>query len=197
MKLQALSLDKIKDTIRDYIQESCEVKEKLYSQCIDVIFAIVEKVLSVLKDGKKIIVFGNGGSASDSQHFAAELVGRFQKERKAFAVLALTTNTSTLTAVANDYSFQDVFRRQLEAFLSPGDLIIALSTSGNSPNVLDAVSYAKACGNFTIAFTGKDGGRLAQLADLSLRVPSCRTSIIQESHIAVIHLICLLVEQLL
>ncbi|HAJ56225.1 MAG TPA: phosphoheptose isomerase [Candidatus Omnitrophica bacterium] len=152
-------------------------------------------IIDALKKGKKVLIFGNGGSAADSQHFAAELVGRFQKERIGLPAISLTTDTSNLTALANDYSFDRVFSRQLQALGMPGDIAFAISTSGKAKNVLEAARLAGKTGLKTIALTGKDGGALAHLADISLIVPSFVTARIQESHILVIHIICELVEE--
>jgi len=185
----------MKEKIRDYFEKSIEVKKSFFNNNKDKIEKAVEKLVSVLKKGNKILVFGNGGSAADSQHIAAELVSRFRKEKKAFPVLALTTNTSVLTAVANDYSFEDIFWKQLEAFLNPGDMVIAISTSGRSRNVIKAVEYSKRRGGFVIAFTGGDGGELVEISDMSFVVPANETSIIQEVHITLAHLFCLLIEE--
>jgi D-sedoheptulose 7-phosphate isomerase len=140
------------------------------------------------------MVCGNGGSAADAQHMAAELVGRFMMERRAFPVVALTTNSSTLTAWANDYSYETVFARQVEALAQAGDALIGISTSGNSPNILRAVEVAKARNVHTIGLSG-EGGRLAGMADLCLCVPSRSTPRIQEAHITVIHILCALIEK--
>jgi D-sedoheptulose 7-phosphate isomerase len=194
MKLLQLSLANLKKEIENYLIQSISVKEEILRENVFVIYKIAKKILDVLKNGKKIIIFGNGGSAADSQHIAAELVGKLKRKRKAYPAIALTTNTSTLTAISNDYSFKDVFKRQLEAFLNKGDLILAISTSGNSENVIKAVEFARRRKNFVIAFTGKNGGRLAKISNISLKVPSTKTSIIQEVHITIAHIICQLVE---
>lgn len=151
-------------------------------------------LIQCLKKGGKVLVFGNGGSAADSQHFAAELVGRFQKERRALAAMALSTDTSILTALANDYSFDCVFARQIEALSKNGDVAFAISTSGQAKNVLQAVKNAKRNGLITIGLTGKNGGQLARLADLSIIAPASCTARIQELHILIIHILCEIVE---
>ena len=138
---------------------------------------------------------GNGGSAADSQHFAAELVGRFEYDRPGLASIALTANTSTLTAIGNDYGFDRIFARQVEALCKPKDCVMAISTSGKSPNVLQAVRSAKAIGATTIGLTGYDGGELRQLADQCLVVPVRNTAVVQELHVLVCHILCDLVEQ--
>lgn len=180
--------------IEDSIRRSISTKEQLLN-FVDVIGKIAEKMVGTLRRGGKIIFFGNGGSAADAQHLAAELVVRFAKERKAIAAIAITTDTSVLTAIANDYSFADIFTRQLEALLRKEDLVIAISTSGNSPNILEALSFARNCGVETVGFTGAKGTKMQDLTNLSIMVPSTETSRIQESHILVGHILCDLVEQ--
>jgi D-sedoheptulose 7-phosphate isomerase len=143
-----------------------------------------------LKLGNKLLICGNGGSAADSQHFAAEVVGRFEKERKGFSAIALTTDTSALTAIGNDYGFDKVFSRQVEALGQKGDILIGISTSGNSNNVIEAVKVAKGLGIFTVGLLGKDGGQLKDLVDKAFIVRSNNTARIQEVHITFIHAIC-------
>ncbi len=145
----------------------------------------------------KVLLFGNGGSAADSQHIAAELMGRFARERRALPAIALTVNTSNLTAISNDYSYEEVFARQIEALGRPGDVAVGISTSGNSPNVVKALERAKAAGLVTQALTGQRGGKCAEVADLALRAPSNDTPRIQELHITVGHIVCDLVEEAL
>ncbi|MBF0490847.1 MAG: D-sedoheptulose 7-phosphate isomerase, partial [Candidatus Omnitrophica bacterium] len=145
----------------------------------------------------KLFFCGNGGSAADSQHIAAEFVGRFQKERKAWPAIALTTDTSALTALGNDYSFDIVFSRQLEALGQKGDVLVGISTSGNSKNVLEAVKKAKELGMTTIGVTGGTGGQLASLCDITIVAASAKTARIQESHLCIFHSICELVENAL
>lgn len=149
-----------------------------------------ELLISTIRSGSKIFICGNGGSASDAQHFAAELTGRFERERRALPALALSTDTSAITAIGNDYGFDFIFSRQLEALAKPGDLLVAISTSGSSKNVLQAVSYAKNNQIATIGLLGRDGGQLKDEIDLSLVVPSMRTARIQEMHILIVHLWC-------
>ncbi len=157
-----------------------------------------EVVTETLRRGNKVLVAGNGGSAADAQHFAAELVGRYgRRERRALPALALTTDTSLLTAVANDYSFDDVFARQVQGLGNVGDLLVGISTSGNSPNVVKALVGARECGLATLGFTGTGGGKMATLCDHLVAVPSDETPRIQELHITLLHILCELVEQAL
>lgn len=148
-----------------------------------------------IESDRTIFFLGNGGSAADSQHLAAEFVGRFVRERRGLPAISLTTNTSTLTAVANDYGFERVFARQVEALVRPGDVVVGLSTSGNSPNVLRALEQAKQIGAVTVGLTGRTGGKMAAVCDLCLRVPSEVTARIQEAHILIGHLVCELVDE--
>ena len=146
-------------------------------------------------DGRKLLIFGNGGSAADAQHMAAELVNRFQRERAAFAALALTTDTSILTSIANDYSFDRVFVRQLEALGQPGDVALGITTSGASPSVVKALETARSRGLKTIAITGRDGGQAGLVVDVHVNVPAESTARVQEVHRTLIHAICELVEE--
>ncbi len=162
---------------------------------------LIEKAVGVvhqaLKNGYKILFFGNGGSASDSQHLAAEFVGRYEKERRALPAIALTTDTSILTAIGNDYGYDRVFERQIEALGSKGDVAFGISTSGNSKNVLLGIKKAKEKGLYTIGLSGRDGGELKSLVDLSFVVPSQKTARVQEAHIMIGHIICERVDELL
>ncbi len=157
--------------------------------------AIVEAIVRALRSGKKVLWFGNGGSAAEAQHMAAELSGRFLRERPALASEALSVNTSTLTAIGNDYGYEYVFARQVEAFAVPGDVVIGLTTSGNSPNVVRGLQAAKARGAVTVAFTGNGGGAVAEVADLVLLGPDGYAAIVQEVHQVMAHIVCDLVEQ--
>ncbi len=150
-----------------------------------------------LRNGGKLLVMGNGGSAADAQHFAAEIVGRFKLERKALPAVALSTDTSILTAIGNDYGFDLVFRRQVEALAASGDVVVGISTSGNSPNVLTALELARERGCRTVGLLGKDGGTIKAACDLALIVPSHDTPRVQEGHITIIHIVCDLVERAL
>jgi D-sedoheptulose 7-phosphate isomerase len=148
-----------------------------------------------VKDGRKLLVFGNGGSAADAQHMSAELVGRFQRERAAIAAIALTTDSSILTSVANDYSFKQVFARQIEALGQAGDVAFGISTSGESPNVALALQVAKAKGLKTIALTGRDGGAVGRAAELHVNVPDQSSARVQEVHRTLIHVMCEVIEE--
>ena len=152
-------------------------------------------MLEAVKAGHKLLIFGNGGSASDAQHMSAELVGRYQRERAAIAAIALTTDTSILTSVANDYSYKQVFARQIEALGQAGDVAFGISTSGESPNVVVALQVAKAKGLKTIALTGRDGGSVGRAADLHVNVPDQSTSRVQEVHRTLIHVMCEVIEE--
>ncbi|MDP2938323.1 MAG: D-sedoheptulose 7-phosphate isomerase [Candidatus Omnitrophota bacterium] len=185
----------MRDKIKDILLESIQVKEELLRKQIGQIMEITNLVIEALKNKGKIILFGNGGSASDSQHIAAELVGRFKKERAALAAISLAVNTSVITSLANDYGYEAVFARQIEALANKNDVAIGISTSGKAKNVAAAIRQAKKMGLKTVALTGGDGGELAKLADLSLVVPSLVTARIQEAHITVGHIICELVEE--
>ena len=147
--------------------------------------------------GGKLVLFGNGGSAADAQHVAAEFVGRFNLERKGFAAIALTVDTSILTSIANDYGFEQVFSRQVEALVKETDIVIAISTSGNSPNVLKGIEEAKKRGAKVISFTGKSGGKMAKASDILINVNSSDTWHVQEAHIVILHAICKLTEGIL
>lgn len=186
----------MKEKIKGILRDSSGVKTRILENddILGKIQASAETILSCLGKGGKVLIFGNGGSAADSQHFAAELVGRFQNERRALAAVALTTDTSILTALANDYSYDAVFKRQIEALAGCHDVAFAISTSGMAKNVLEAAKLSKHLGLRTIGLTGKDGGELAKLADIPLIVPSSVTARIQETHIAIIHILCELVE---
>lgn len=181
-------------TIENIFKESIQVKQDTLEQNKDKIVDAVEAISKALNADRKVILFGNGGSAADSQHIAAELIGRFQKERKALAAIALTTDTSILTALSNDYGIDIVFARQMEGLGQKGDVAIGISTSGNSKNVIEGLKTAKSKGLTTVSLTGCGGGAIAQLTDISLIVPSEVTARIQESHVCIAHAICELVE---
>ena len=184
----------MKEFIQKRISESIRVKEETLKKNIDVVAQMADEMTQALKRENKIVFFGNGGSAADSQHVAAEFIGRFQKERKSLPAVALTTDSSILTALGNDYGFDVVFARQLEGLGKKGDVAVAISTSGNSKNVIEAVKQAKKMGIKTLGFTGCGGGKLAPLCDLSLVVASDVTARIQESHICFFHILCEIVE---
>lgn len=181
--------------ISDYIERSIRTKKEVQKTRVEVIARIAEVIVDAYRQGKKVVWFGNGGSAADAQHLSCELVSKFFLERKALASIALTTNTSELTAIANDYTFDQIFARQVEALVKPGDVVIGISTSGNSPNVIEGINEAKYLGAITVAFTGASGGKLKGNVDFLLDVPSEITPHIQESHIMIGHVICYLVEK--
>lgn len=184
-----------KKRIEEIIREDVTIKERLIKLQIDNIEKAAQLIISSLKKGGKLILFGNGGSAADSQHIAAELVGRFKKQRKALPAIALTTNASILTAIGNDYGYEQTFKRQVEALAAENDVVFGISTSGNAKNVIEAVESANGMGIVTIGLTGGGGGKLAKIAKLSIIVPSENTPRIQESHIVIGHIICELVEE--
>ena len=179
------------------LQESLAVKRAILEnrQLVEAIAVLGAALAGALRSGRKVFFFGNGGSAADAQHLAAELAGRYLRERSALPGLALTTNTSCLTAIANDYGYDFVFARQLQAIGSRGDVAVGISTSGNSPSVLRAVEAARGMGMITVGMTGAGGGKLKPLADYCLCVPSDRTPRIQEAHILVGHILCEIVEE--
>jgi len=154
-----------------------------------------QMLIDTFASGNKLLVMGNGGSAADAQHFAAEMVGRFLMERRALPAISLTTDTSALTAIGNDYGFDKVFSRQVEALARPGDVVVGISTSGNSENIALALQSARKLGCRTIALLGRDGGKIRDLVDIPLIIPSSATPRIQEGHITVIHIMCDLLEQ--
>jgi D-sedoheptulose 7-phosphate isomerase len=167
----------------------------LKGACSGEIVACAELILETVAGGGKILLCGNGGSAADAQHMAAEFVGRFETERRPLAAIALTTDTSALTAISNDYGFERVFARQVEALARDGDLLIALSTSGDSPNIISAVMSARSQGCKVVGMTGENGKKLASLCDRCVLVPSARTARIQEAHIAIAHIWCEMIDE--
>lgn len=179
--------------IQQIIEESIAVKQSLFAQTAEIEKA-AELIVESLKKGGKIYLFGNGGSAADSQHIAAELVGKFEKHRKGFPAIALSTDTSILTSVANDYGFENIFIRQLEALLSPGDVAVGITTSGSSANVVKALQFAKKQGAKTIALTGRRGESLRKLCDVAIIVNSEVVARIQECHILIGHIFCAIAE---
>ena len=181
--------------IAKWLEESAQIKRAIAAGNTREIEYMVNLITTAYKAGGKVILFGNGGSAADAQHIAAELVGRFKLDRRPLPAIALTTNTSTLTAVANDCGYEAVFSRQIEALVKKKDVVIGISTSGNSPNVIEAIIMAKLKGAKTIGLTGCNGGKLAEVADLVLAVPSDSTPRIQEAHITIGHIVCELVER--
>ncbi len=187
----------MRERIKDVLLESIQIKEELLRSYISQIKEMSELMIEALRKNGKVMLFGNGGSAADAQHIAAELVGRFKRDRTAMAAIALTTNTSVLTSLANDYGYEVVFAKQIEALGQKNDIAIGISTSGKAKNVALGIKQAKKMGIRTVALTGGDGGDIAKLADTSLVVPSAMTARVQEAHITIGHIICELVEQAL
>ncbi len=177
------------------LRAHCEVIAAMERELTPRIAETVTLLADTFRSGHKLLVMGNGGSAADSQHLAAEIVGRFKMERRGLPAIALSTDSSILTALGNDYGFDAVFTRQIEALATPGDLVLGISTSGKSRNVVAALKLAKHRGCRTVGLLGGDGGEIAGLVDLPLVVPSCETPRIQEGHITIIHVICDLLEQ--
>ena len=189
-------VDDLGDTISRSLGDAAGLRDELAERCAEPAAAAARAIASCFRRGGKVLLFGNGGSAADAQHIAAELVGRFSTDRRALPAIALTTDTSTLTAVANDLGFEQVFARQIEALGQRGDVAFAISTSGGSPNVLAGVGAARERGLRVVALTGGDGGALAATADVAIVVPSTSTPRIQEGHLALEHAICEAVERI-
>lgn len=183
------------ETIKFQLAEHTVLIRKIEETLTDEIAAAVVMLQDALGAGNKLLVMGNGGSAADAQHFAAEIIGRFKMERSALPAIALTTDSSVLTAIGNDYGFDKVFSRQVEGLGLPGDVVFGISTSGNSPNVLAALSEAQLLGCKTIALLGCGGGAIKTVADIAIIVPSGDTPRIQEAHATIIHIICDLLEK--
>ena len=184
------------EEIRRQLEESARVKQSFSNELIARIGQFSEKSAAALRGGGKIVFFGNGGSAADALHLAAELVVRLRADRRGLAALALTTNPSVLTAAGNDYGFERIFSRQIESLVASQDVLVALSTSGASPNIARGIEAGRARGAFLVAFTGETGGDLAGKVDLLLNVPSQDPQRIQEAHITIGHIACSLIEQL-
>jgi len=181
----------------DSLQLNVQADIDAHRQAVECVAAMEDRlteaanlVAQTFANGGKVLVCGNGGSASDAQHFAAELTGRYQKDRRGYPAVALTTDTSALTSIGNDYGFEEIFARQIQALSRPGDLLVAISTSGNSANVLRAVEYARENNIRTIGLLGRDGGKLASMVDIALTINVDSTARIQEAHILMLHIIC-------
>lgn len=185
----------MEDLIRGFIAESIEVKEKILHDGVDNIMDATIMIINALKAGKKVLIFGNGGSAADAQHLAAEFVNRFLFDRPALPSIALTTDTSVLTSISNDSAYKFIFSRQVEALGEKGDVAIGISTSGSSGNVVEGLRAAKEVGLSTIALIGGKSGSVEEFSDVVIGVPSVCTPRIQESHIMIGHIICQLVEE--
>jgi D-sedoheptulose 7-phosphate isomerase len=187
----------MREKILRAFKESMSVKQKFVNENIETIIEVSNVLAETFSSGGKLLLFGNGGSACDASHIAAEFVNRFKKERPAFPALALNTDMAVLTSIANDYDYVNVFERQLKAFAQEGDIVIAISTSGSSPNVVKAVETAKRKKIKTIAFTGEKGDKLAAKSDYVFAVPSNNTARIQETHITLAHVLCQMVDEIL
>ena len=183
------------EIVRRAIQESIDVEAELLEQFVPTIAELAALLVRAFRAGHKVVLFGNGGSAADAQHVAAELVNRFVVDRDALPAIALSTNTSVLTSVANDTAFEQVFARQVQALVQEGDVAVGISTSGNSPNVLKGILAATEKGAVALGFTGRSGGKLKELVDICFCVPSHSTPRVQEAHITAWHAICEVVEQ--
>ena len=181
--------------IEHFVKESLRVKSEFFQNNATLIADTAEKMAQALRDGRKILLFGNGGSAADAQHIAAEFIGRFIPDRMPLAALSLATDSSALTSLGNDYGFNAVFSRQVQALGNTGDIAIGISTSGNSPNVLAAMDVARTKGLLTIGFTGESGGKMNGRTDVLFRVPSGMTPRIQETHITLGHVLCELIDR--
>ncbi len=187
-----------RDLVIKTVKDSIEAKELFFNEeNISLVLRSAEAIVESFNSGGKLLIAGNGGSASDAQHMAAEFVNRFEIERPPLPALALTTDTSNITSIGNDYSFDEIFSKQIKALGRSGDIFIAISTSGNSPNIIKAVEAAREIGIKVIGLTGKGGGELAPLSDILLNVETETTARIQEVHITVIHILCSLVDEML
>ncbi len=187
--------ERMSQRAREALLASAQAKERAAHEVPDTIAAAAEIIIGALREGHLVAFCGNGGSAADAQHLAGELVGRFKIHRPAIRAIALTTDTSVLTAIANDFGYEQTFARQVEALLGPGDVLVAISTSGNSPNVLEACRAAAARGARTVSLAGPDGGALKDTAEVCLCAPAEDTPRIQEIHLTAGHIICELVEE--
>ncbi|RNC65825.1 MAG: SIS domain-containing protein [Desulfuromonadales bacterium] len=183
------------EAVTSQLRSHREVMEAVERDLAPGIAAFATMLVTALGEGKKLLVMGNGGSAADAQHFAAEIVGRFKMERRGLPAVSLTTDTSILTAIGNDYGFDAIFRRQVEALADEGDVVVGISTSGSSKNVYEALHLARELGCRTVGLLGRDGGTIKGLVDLDLTMPSSDTPRIQEGHITIIHIVCDLVEK--
>jgi D-sedoheptulose 7-phosphate isomerase len=190
-----LSKDAALELLRQQVEASCKVKRAFSTELLTSLFSLAKKTAQAYQSGNKVLLMGNGGSAADAQHIAAELVGRFRIQRKPLAAIALTTDSSILTAVSNDFGFEECFARQVQALAVANDIVIGISTSGRSANILKAIASARAIGCHTAGFTGKTGGDLAGKIDFLIAVPSEETPRIQEAHSLIGHMYCDLVER--
>lgn len=187
------------ELIRRRFKETIQIKNTILNDesMINCINQLSLDICSIIEDGGKLLICGNGGSASDALHIAGELVGRFEKERRAYSAIALNSDVATITAIANDYGYEEVFSRQVEGLMQSKDLLIGISTSGNSVNIINAFNKAKKIGGKTALLSGRDGGKLKNLADYAIIVPSNVTAHIQESHLIIYHIMCEIIERTL
>ena len=183
------------EVLRGNIERSIEVHSRLVNACLSDMMSAADALLQAFRSGHKAFFFGNGGSAADAQHLAAEFLGRYLRERRPLPAIALNTNASAMTAIANDYGYQQLFSRQLQALAAPGDVAVAISTSGNSPSIVEAVKRARHLGIHTIGLTGASGGQLRGLVNTLIAVPTEETPRIQECHILIGHALCDVVER--
>ena len=183
------------ERVKQFLKTSGDLKYQVAETLSEEILCAAYSIRDCISTGGKLILMGNGGSAADSQHIAAELIGRFKKERKAIPALALTVDSSSLTALGNDYGFESIFSRQVEALANPNDAVVGISTSGNSKNIIRALSLAREIGAKTIGLMGNDGGEMKNCVDIGIIVPSNDTARIQEVHITIGHIICEIIEQ--
>lgn len=185
----------MRSILQESLAGSIKAKEDFFEQSADLLLATVDKVIQCFKNGGKLMLCGNGGSAADAQHLAAEFVNRFLIDRRPLPALALTTDTSILTSVGNDFSYNDIFAKQVQALGKPEDILLGISTSGNSGNVIHAIEVSKEIGMMTIGLTGGEGGKMASMVDLLLNVPTGHTPHIQECHVWIEHMVCQLIDE--
>ena len=185
----------VAEFIQSIVEDSIQVKKQFFADNAQLLADVAEVMTHGFQNGRKVLLFGNGGSAADAQHIAAEFVGRFEADREPLPAISLTTDTSALTAISNDMGFDSVFARQIAALGQPGDTAIAISTSGNSPNVLNGIAAAKSKGMYTVGLTGDTGGKMNGAVEALFRVPSRHTPRIQETHIMIGHIVCELIER--
>ena len=190
-------MENMKEFIKNQIKTSYEIKQKIYGdeELMDLIVEVGNKLIEIYKNGNKLLIAGNGGSAADAQHIAGELVSKFYFDRPALSAIALTTDTSIITAIGNDYGYEKLFSRQIEANGVKGDAFLGISTSGNSKNIIEGLKVAKEKGLLTIGLTGENGGKMKELCDYCICVPSNETPRIQEAHILVGHILCSIIEE--
>lgn len=185
----------MKSKIEQELQEHIQIAQKSLEELQSLIFEVSNLLVEALRNGRRILICGNGGSAADAQHFSAELTGRYKVERRGLPAIALSTDTSALTAIGNDYGFDFVFSRQVEALANEGDIIFGISTSGNSSNVINALKMGKELGCQCVGLSGNGGGKMNEVCDMHLVIPSCNTPRIQEMHIVIIHLLCQAIDE--